>query len=90
MDERWPSVDADYADLLRRGFVRRALPEPYQDLWRSQMRRKAQQDRLRIRTGAFTTPPPLVWARLEDWRVTYEELAEAMEGMSWWGEGEDE
>ncbi len=79
-------IDLDYQQLLRHGYLRRLLPNDAHERWRRELRRRARQDRLRIRTGAGPTGTNIVWATLPDWELTDNERANELERLSGLGQ----
>lgn len=78
----WGSVYAadDYRELLRRGHVQRVAALEEHEEWRAEMRRQARADKLRIRTFSMHESESL-WAGLSDWRITDEDIRQAMQRL---------
>jgi hypothetical protein len=75
------SFEPDYRQLLRQGYLKRELAHTLHNAWRSEMRRRAHDDHLRIRTGAGTTPDH-VWATLLDWQPDETERRTALNQLA--------
>jgi hypothetical protein len=71
------TIAADYAQLLRDGFIRRDLRPELHAKWRYEIRQKARLDHLRLRTGSASTPTR-VWATLLDWNQSEREVRQAI------------